>query len=239
MEYKVKVEDIKSLRAKTSAGMALCKEALAKSDGNMDKAVEYINKHSDAISRLRNLTGAKIGLCKLALQEAGKDFEKAVEIIKERGWNEPIGEDLGEKVEGVIESYVHGKEQKLAALVEVRCKTDFVARNEDFREFAHEVVLQVAAMKPQYVSKEDVPENVLTELKELFTKEAKMEGKPENIIEKIVEGKMEKFYSEKCLLEQKWFKDEEKTIGDLLSNAIQKIGEPIEIARFILWEVGQ
>jgi elongation factor Ts len=239
MEYKVKVEDIKSLRAKTSAGMALCKEALAKSDGNMDKAVEYINKHSDAISRLRNLTGAKIGLCKLALQEAGKDFEKAVEIIKERGWNEPIGEDLGEKVEGVIESYVHGKEQKLAALVEVRCKTDFVARNEDFREFAHEVVLQVAAMKPQYVSKEDVPENVLTELKELFTKEAKMEGKPENIIEKIVEGKMEKFYSEKCLLEQKWFKNEEKTIGDLLSNAIQKIGEPIEIARFILWEVGQ
>jgi elongation factor Ts len=239
MEYKVKVEDIKSLRAKTSAGMALCKEALAKSDGNMDKAVEYINKHSDAISRLRNLTGAKIGLCKLALQEAGKDFEKAVEIIKERGWNEPIGEDLGEKVEGIIESYVHGKEQKLAALVEVRCKTDFVARNEDFREFAHEVVLQVAAMKPQYVSKEDVPENVLTELKELFTKEAKMEGKPENIIEKIVEGKMEKFYSEKCLLEQKWFKNEEKTIGDLLSNAIQKIGEPIEIARFILWEVGQ
>jgi elongation factor Ts len=239
MTYKVKVEDIKSLRAKTSAGMALCKEALAKSDGDMDKAVEYINKHSDAISRLRNLTGAKIGLCKLALQEAGKDFEKAVEIIKERGWDEPIGEDLGEKVEGVIESYVHGKEQKLAALVEVRCKTDFVARNEDFRKFAHEVVLQVAAMKPQYVSKEDVPESTLAQLKELFTKEAKMEGKPENIIEKIVEGKMEKFYSEKCLLEQKWFKDEEKTIGDLLSNAIQKIGEPIEIARFILWEVGQ
>ena len=239
MAYKVKVEDIKSLRAKTSAGMALCKEALAKSDGDMEKAVEYINKRSDVISRLRNLTGAKIGLCKLALEEAEKDFEKAVEIIKERGWDEPIGEDLGEKVEGVIESYVHGKEQRLAALVEVRCKTDFVARNEDFREFAHEVVLQVAAMKPQYVSKDDVPENVLAELKELFTKEAKMEGKPENIVEKIVEGKMEKFYTEKCLLEQKWFKDEEKTIGDLLGNAVQKMGEPIEIARFVLWEMGQ
>lgn len=239
MAYKVKVEDIKSLRAKTSAGMALCKEALAKSGGDMDKAVEYINKHSDAISRLRNLTGAKIGLCKLALEEAEKDFEKAVKIIKERGWDEPIGEDLGEKVEGVIESYVHGKEQKLAALVEVRCKTDFVARNEEFREFAHEIVLQVAAMKPQYVSKEDVPESVLAELRELFIKEAKVEGKAENIIEKIVEGKVGKFYSEKCLLEQKWFKDEEKTIGDLLSNAIQKIGEPIEIARFVLWEVGQ
>lgn len=239
MAYKVKVEDIKSLRAKTSAGMALCKEALAKSDGDMEKAVEYINKRSDVISRLRNLTGAKIGLCKLALEEAEKDFEKAVEIIKERGWDEPIGEDLGEKVEGVIESYVHGKEQRLAALVEVRCKTDFVARNEDFREFAHEVVLQVAAMKPQYVSKDDVPENVLAELKGLFMKEAKMEGKPENIVEKIVEGKMEKFYTEKCLLEQKWFKDEEKTIGDLLGNAVQKMGEPIEIARFVLWEMGQ
>jgi len=239
MAHKVKVEDIKSLRAKTSAGMALCKEALAKSDGDMDKAVEYINKRSDVISRLRNLTGAKIGLCKLALEEAEKDFEKAVEIIKERGWDEPIGEDLGEKVEGVIEAYVHGKEQRLAALVEVRCKTDFVARNEDFREFAHEVALQVAAMKPQYVSKEDVPENVLAELKELFMKEAKIEGKPENIVEKIVEGKMEKFYSEKCLLEQKWFKDEEKTIGDLLGSAVQKMGEPIEIARFVLWEMGQ
>ncbi len=239
MAYKAKVEDIKSLRAKTSAGMALCKEALVKSDGDMDKAVEYINKRSDVISRLRNLTGAKIGLCKLALEEAEKDFEKAVEIIKERGWDEPIGEDMGEKVEGVIESYVHGKEQRLAALVEVRCKTDFVARNQDFREFAHEVVLQVAAMKPQYVSKEDVPENVLTELRELFMKEAKMEGKPESVVEKIVEGKMEKFYSEKCLLEQKWFKDEEKTIGDLLGNAVQKMGEPIEIARFVLWEMGQ
>jgi elongation factor Ts len=235
----VTVEAIKELRAKTSAGMALCKEALAKSDGDMQKAVEYINKRSDAIGRLRNLTGAKIGLCKLALEEAEKDFEKAVEIIKERGWDEPIGEDMGQKVEGIIESYVHGKEQKLAALVEIRCKTDFVARNEDFREFAHEIVLQVAAMKPEYVSKDDIPEEEIKKLRELFEKEAKAEGKPDKIIGKIVEGKLEKFYSEKCLLEQKWFKDEEKTIGALLDNAVQKLGEPIEISRFLIWEVGQ
>jgi elongation factor Ts len=235
----VTVEAIKELRAKTSAGMALCKEALAKSDGEMAKAVEYINKRSDAISRLRNLTGAKIGLCKLALNDAEKDFEKAVEIIKERGWDESIGEDMGQKVEGIIESYVHGKEQKLAALVEIRCKTDFVARNEDFREFAHEIVLQVAAMKPEYVSKDDIPEEEIKKLRELFEKEAKAEGKPDKIIGKIVEGKLEKFYSEKCLLEQKWFKDEEKTIGALLDNAVQKLGEPIEISRFLIWEVGQ
>jgi elongation factor Ts len=235
----VTVEAIKELRAKTSAGMALCKEALAKSDGDMQKAVEYINKRSDAIGRLRNLTGAKIGLCKLALNDAEKDFEKAVEIIKERGWDESIGEDMGQKVEGIIESYVHGKEQKLAALVEIRCKTDFVARNEDFREFAHEIVLQVAAMKPEYVSKDDIPEEEIKKLRELFEKEAKAEGKPDKIIGKIVEGKLEKFYSEKCLLEQKWFKDEEKTIGALLDNAVQKLGEPIEISRFLIWELGQ
>lgn len=235
----VTVEEIKTLRAKTFAGMALCKEALVKSKGDMDKAVEYINKRSDAISRLRNLTGAKIGLCKLALEDAGKDFEKAVEIIKERGWDEPIGQDTGEKVEGIIESYVHGKEQNLAALVEVRCKTDFVARNEDFREFVHEIVLQVAAMKPEYVSKEDIPEEEIEKLKELFKKEANSEGKTDNVIDKIVEGKLTKFYCEKCLLEQKWFKDEEKTIGSLLGSATQKLGEPIEIHRILIWEVGK
>lgn len=235
----VTVEEIKTLRAKTSAGMALCKEALVKSNGDMDKAVEYINKRSDVISRLRNLTGAKIGLCKLALEDAEKDFEKAVEIIKERGWDQSVGEDMGEKVEGIIESYVHGKEQNLAALVEVRCKTDFVARNEDFREFVHEVVLQVAAMKPVYVSKDDVSEEDVEKLKELFKKEAKAEGKPDNITDKIVEGKLIKFYSEKCLLEQKWFKDEEKTMGGLLDNATQKLGEPIEIHRVLIWEVGK
>ena len=233
----VTVEDIKTLRAKTSAGMALCKEALVKSDGDMNKAVEYINKRSDVISRLRNLTGAKIGLCKLAFEEAGKDFEKAVELIKERGWDEPIGEDLDEKKEGVIEAYVHGKEQKLAALVEVQCKTDFVARNEDFRKFAHEIVLQVAAMKPEYVSKDSIKEEELNKLKELYEKEAKSEGKPDNIVEKIVEGKLNKFFEEKCLLSQKWFKDDSKTMGNLLDDAVQKLGEPIEISRFVVWNL--
>ncbi len=235
----VTVEEIKELRAKTSAGMALCKEALVKSDGDMGKAVEYINKRSDVISRLRNLTGAKIGLCKLAFEDAGKDFEKAVEIIKERGWDKPVGAEETEKAEGIIEAYVHGKDKRLAALVEIKCKTDFVARNEDFREFAHEVVLQVAAMKPEYISKDDISEPEVAKLKDLFKKEAQAEGRPGNIIGKIVEGKLTKYYSEKCLLEQRWFKDEEKTIGNLLDTAIQKLGEPIEISRILLWELGK
>ena len=108
---KVTVDDIKTLRAKTSAGMVLCKEALVKSDGDMKKAVEYINERSDVIGRLHSLTGAKIGLCKLAYEDAEKDFEKAVELIKERGWDDPVAGDTDGKAEGVIDAYVHGTDR--------------------------------------------------------------------------------------------------------------------------------
>ena len=236
---KVTVDDIKNLRAKTSAGMALCKEALMKSDGDMQKAVEYINERSDVIGRLRDLTGAKIGLCKIAYADAEKDFEKAVEIIKEKGWDNPIEGDVDGKVEGIIDAYVHGADRKLVALAEVTCKTDFVSKNDDFRDFVHEIALQVAAMKPEFVSKESIDEKVLKELEESFRKEVEEEKKPKEMIEKIVEGKMKKYLSEKCLLEQKWFKDESKTIRDLLDEATQKIGEPLTIKRILLWELGK
>jgi elongation factor Ts len=233
-----KIDDIKVLRSKTSAGMALCKEALEKSDGDMEKATQYINERSDVINRLHNLTGAKIGLCKVAYEESGKDFEKAVEIIKERGWDEPI-EPVEFEGDGIIEAYVHGKDQRLVSLVEVTCKTDFVARNEKFREFAHEIALQVAALKPEFVSENEMGEEKINELKELFKKEAEVEGKPESIIDNIVEGKLDKYLSEKCLLEQKWFKDESKTIQNLLDDAVQQLGEPIAIRRFTIWELGK
>jgi elongation factor Ts len=233
-----KIEDIKVLRAKTSAGMALCKEALEKCDNNMEKAIAYINERSDVINRLHNLTGAKIGLCKVAYEESEKDFEKAVDMIKERGWDEPIEAEEFEG-EGIIEAYVHGKDQKLVALAEVTCKTDFVARNDKFREFAHEIALQIAAMKPEFISQEDLGEDKINELKELFRKEAKVEGKPDSIIDNIVEGKLKKYLSEKCLLEQKWFKDESKTIRNLLDDAVQQLGEPIAIRRTMIWEFGK
>lgn len=234
----ITIEDIKMLRAKTSAGMALCKEALTATDGDMAKAIEYINQRSDVISRLRNLTGAKIGLCKVAYEESGQDFEKAVAIINERGWNEPIGDEGLEKGEGVIETYLHGTEHRLAAMVEVKCKTDFVSSNDEFRAFAHEIALQVAAMKPQYVSKDNIAEDEVQKLRDIFTKEAEAEGKPENIREKIVEGKLSKYFAENCLLEQKWFKDESKTMGNLLDEITQKLGEPIQITRILFWEFG-
>lgn len=233
------IEDIKQLRAKTSAGMALCKEALVKAEGDMERAVEYINSRSDVINRLHNLTGAKIGHCKLAFEETGKDFEKAVALIKERGWDEPIEKECGSDLEGIIDTYVHGREQKLVSMVEVTCKTDFVARNEDFRSFVHELSLQIAAMKPIYISKEDIPSEKLEEIKTLFLKEVESEGKPTEMAEKIVEGKLQKFYQEKCLLEQKWFKDESKTIRNLLEENISKLGEPLEIRRFLIWEFGK
>jgi elongation factor Ts len=234
----VKVEDIKQLRARTSAGMALCKEALEKTGGDMEAAIEYINERSDVIARLHNLTGAKIGLCKMALEETKKDFEKAVELIKERGWDEPIEPEC-EAGNGIIDSYLHGTDQKLASLVEVKCKTDFVAKNEEFKEFVHELSLQVAAMKPQYVSKDQIPEDEQKELKERFKKEAAAEGKPEDMLAKIVEGKLNKYYQENCLLEQKWFKDESKTIKNLLDEAMTKLGEPLEVRRILYWEFGK
>lgn len=234
----VKVEDIKKLRARTSAGMGLCKEALEKTGGDIDSAIDYINERSDVISRLHNLTGAKIGLCKLALEETGKDFEKAVELIKERGWDEPIEPDC-EIGNGIIDSYLHGTDQKLASLVEVKCKTDFVARNEEFKDFVHELSLQVAAMKPKYISKDEIPEEELAQLKDTFTKETKVEGKPDDIIPKIVEGKLNKYFQENCLLEQKWFKDESKTMQNLLDEAMTKLGEPLEVRRILYWEFGK
>jgi elongation factor Ts len=234
----VKVENIKKLRAKTSAGMALCKEALEKSNGDFDKAIEYINKRSDVIGRLHNLTGAKIGLCKLAFEESGKDFEKAVALIKERGWDEPIEPEC-EEGNGIIDAYLHGTNQKLASLVEVKCKTDFVAKNKEFKDFVHELSLQVAAMKPLYISKEDISDKKLKELEETFLSEAEAEGKPKEILPKIVEGKLNKYYEENCLLEQKWFKDESKTIRNLLDEAVAKLGEPLEIRRILFWEFGK
>lgn len=236
----ISAKDIMALRQKTSAGIGLCKEALEASKGDMDAAVKYINDRSDVVSRLHNMTGAKIGLCKVALQDAEQDFEKAVEIIKERGW-ETAGVDATSCAtgDGAIGTYVHGTDRKTVALVEVACLTDFVARNEKFIEFANELAKQAAAMKPEYVSKESIPDEKLAELKDLFTRELKEEGKPENMIEKIMEGKLNKYYSEKCLLQQKWFKDDSKTMQSVVDEAISALGEAITVRRLLVWEWGK
>lgn len=240
-EAKFNAQDIVLLRNKTSAGIGLCKEALEVSGGDIEKAIAYINEKSDAVSRLHNMTGAKIGLCKIALQDADQDFEKALQIIKERGWeSDPVeAEDGGKVGEGAIGVYHHGTDRKTVAMVEVHCITDFVARNEKFIELTNELAKQVAAMKPKYISKELIPEEKVVELKELFTREAKEEGKPEEMMEKIVEGKLAKYFEQNCLLQQKSFKDESKTMQNIFDEAISQLGEAMSIKRMGIWEFGK
>ncbi|MBN2101153.1 elongation factor Ts [Candidatus Dojkabacteria bacterium] len=236
----VTIDQIKDLRDKTSAGMGLCKEALEKSKGDMDKAIEYVNKRSDVISRLYNQTGAKIGHCKLAYEEAGQDFEKAVEIIKERGWEEDVSDSAAKvKREGILGFYVHGVDQKTAAVVELFCDTDFVAKNEKFQNLAKELAMQVAAMNPKYASKESVPEEVIKEEKKVISKSDDIEGKPDDVVEKIVDGKMNKFYQENCLLEQNYFRDDSVKVSSLVDDARVKLGEKIEVGRIYRIGLGE
>lgn len=233
------MEDIKTLREKTSAGLGLCKEALVEAAGDMAKAVEYINAKSDVISRLHNLTGAKIGLIKVALQDAEGQFDKAVELIKERGWGDEtlVGEEQTVR-DGIIDVYVHGTDRKTVAMVEVTCLTDFVARNEEFRAFAHELAMQAAATGAKYTSKDSIPAADVEKMKEQFTKEVVAEGKPAEIAEKIVEGKLNKYFQDNCLLSQKWFKDDSKTMQQLLDAITNKIGESISVRRVLVWKLG-
>jgi len=190
------------------------------------------------IKELREKTGAGIVDCKKALQEAGGDIEKAVEILRKKGAAKAAKKAERATAEGIVVSYIHAG-GKVGALVELNCETDFVARTEDFKQLGHEIAMQVAAMAPEYVSREEVPAEVVEKEKEVLKQQALAEGKPEHIVEKIVEGRLSKFFSEKCLLEQPWIKDDSKTIQDLLTDYITKLGENIKVKRFCRFEVGK
>ncbi|WP_457680599.1 translation elongation factor Ts [Thermovibrio sp.] len=190
------------------------------------------------IKELREKTGAGIVDCKKALVEAGGDMEKAVEILRKKGAAKAAKKAERATAEGAVFSYIHGG-GKVGVLVELNCETDFVARNETFKELGHEIAMQIAAMAPEYVSKEEVPAEVIEKEKEVLREQALAEGKPEHIVEKIVEGRLAKFYSEKCLLEQPWIKDDSKTIKDLITDYITKLGENIKVRRFARFEVGR
>ncbi len=190
------------------------------------------------IKELREKTGAGIVDCKKALQEAGGDIEKAVEILRKKGAAKAAKKAERATAEGIVVSYIHAG-GKVGALVELNCETDFVARTEDFKNLGHEIAMQVAAMAPEYVSREEVPAEIVEKEKEVLKEQALAEGKPEHIVEKIVEGRLSKFFSEKCLLEQPWIKDDSKTIKDLLTDYITKLGENIKVKRFCRFEVGK
>lgn len=193
---------------------------------------------AEQIKELRTITGAGVMDCRNALEKAGGDLERAVELLREKGLAQAAKRSDRETSEGVLELYSHG-EGRVGVMVEVNSETDFVGRSEDFRNFAHEVALQIAAMSPLYVSEADIPEDVLEHERAVARKGAQDEGKPENIVERIVEGRLEKYLNEVCLLRQAYIRDDEITIKDLLHDHIVSLGENIVIRRFVRWEVGE
>lgn len=190
------------------------------------------------IMELRNRTGAGVMDCKRALLEAGGDVERACEILRRKGIELATKKQKRVAREGLIGAYVH-TDGKIGVLVEVNCETDFVARTEEFRYLVKELSLQVAAQAPRWVSPEDVPEEVRAREESLFWEELKESNKPETVKQKIVEGKMKKFYEENCLLEQEYIRDPEKKVKDLLVEAIAKLGENIVVRRFVRFKLGE
>ncbi len=188
------------------------------------------------LKKLRQETGVSLALCQKSLKEAENDIEKAKELL--RKW----GQDLAGKREGratnqgIIESYIHPN-KRIGVLVELRCETDFVAKNETFQELAHNLALHIAATNPLCVSEQDIPEEKLAKEKEIYLEQAQLEKKPKEIIEKIVEGKIEKYKKEACLLSQQYIKNSDITIQDLLNEAIAKTGENISIGNFARLEI--
>jgi elongation factor Ts len=192
----------------------------------------------EQIKQLREETGAGVLDCRKALESNNGDFQKAVEYLREKGLAKAAKRADREVLEGMLELYSHGN-GRVGVMVEVNCETDFVARSAAFRKFAHEVALQIAAGEPKWIRVEDIPAVVLNEEREKARSMALAEGKAEKVIDRIIEGKLEKFYNENCLLRQTYVRDEEITLDDLRSQNIAAIGENIVIRRFARWEVGE
>ncbi|MBU0540403.1 elongation factor Ts [Patescibacteria group bacterium] len=189
------------------------------------------------VMELRNLTGAGVVDAKNALEEAGGDMDKAIEILKKKGAAK-AAKKSGERTtsEGIVAAYIHHT-KKLGSLIELQCETDFVARNEEFQTLAQDIAMQVAAIDPLYISVVDIPVNELDKQREIFMAEMAEENKPEEIKNKIIEGKLNKWYSEVCLMNQAFFKDEDKTIAELLEEKIAKIGEKIVVKRMTRYHI--
>lgn len=191
----------------------------------------------EKIKKLKQITGAGIADCKAAFEEAHGDMEKAVEILRKKGLAKALSRADKEAKEGIIEAYIHhGK--KLGVLVEVNCETDFVARNEEFQKFVHEIALHIAAAAPIWVRRGDVPKEVIEKELEIYKEEALVSGKKPEIAERIAKGKLEKFFSEVCLCEQIYARDDTTKMEDFIKLASAKFGENIVIRRFVRFELG-
>jgi elongation factor Ts len=191
----------------------------------------------DLIKTLRERTAAGITDCKKALEQTDGDIEKAVDFLVRKGLAK-MKEKGKEALEGVVHSYVHPG-GKIGVLVEVNCNTDFVARTHEFQEFAEDVAMQIAAMNPVYVSQEGVPEEDIRKQREIFMEQVRELKKPDNVLEKIVDGKMKKWYTEVCLLDQAFIRDDKKSIDTLRGELITKTGENIQVRRFVRYMLGE
>jgi len=192
---------------------------------------------SNMIKELRDKTQAGMVDCKKALVENDGDIDKAVEYLRKKGLASADKKMGREVTEGIVASYIHSN-SKIGVLIELKCATDFVARNEEFVNLAKEIAMQIAAANPLYVKPEDVPADIIEKEKEIYREQMKNSGKPDNVIEKIVEGKLTKFYSEVCLLEQEFIKDSAVKIQDLIKQKIAVFGENIEVGKFSRFQIG-
>ncbi|MBA4544062.1 MULTISPECIES: translation elongation factor Ts [Thermoactinomyces] len=190
------------------------------------------------VKELREKTGAGMMDCKKALTETNGDMEKAIEYLREKGIAKAAKKAGRIAAEGVVESYIHAG-GRIGVLVEVNCETDFVAKTDDFKSFVKDVAMQIAAMNPKYVRSEEIPEEEVQKEREILRQQALQEGKPENIVDKMVEGRLKKHFQEICLLNQAYVKDPDKTIDQLLKETIAKLGENINIRRFVRYEMGE
>jgi elongation factor Ts len=190
------------------------------------------------IKDLRERTGAGMSDCKKALTEVGGDMDKAIDYLRTKGLAKAAKKAGREATEGAVVSYIHGG-GRIGVLVEINCETDFVARNEDFQTFARDVALQIAAMNPQFVRKDEVSQGVIDREREVLLAKARESGKPEQVVQKMVDGQISKWMKEICLLDQAWVKDQDKTIDQVQQELIAKIGENIKVRRFVRFELGE
>lgn len=190
------------------------------------------------VKKLREQTGVSILECKKAIAESENNFDKAVELLRKKGYEKAKNKASRATNQGAVGSYIHTNGQ-IGVLLELGCETDFVAKNEDFKQLIKDIAMQIAAMNPKYISENDIPAEVIEKEKEIYRDQMKDSGKPDNIIEKIIEGKLKKFYTEICLVHQKFFRDDSKTIENLVAEKIQKLGENITVKRFVRYQIGE
>lgn len=190
------------------------------------------------IKELREATGAGVLDCRKALEAVDGDYEEAVTNLREKGLAEAAKKSSRTASEGCVEAYVHHGD-RIGVMLELNCETDFVARTDEFKDLAHELALHIAFAAPRYLTREDVPEEVLEAEQAIYHRQALEEGKPEHIVERIVEGRTDKFYEQICLMEQPFVKDNDITVQDLINDAVLKLGENIVLSRFARYEVGE